>query len=179
MSSSTPSAGSSYAQSKDTIMMQNLRSYSCSIVKLKLGANEAQWRADVLAASSLYGADHLLSGVHLSLTQEQFERDILPLNEMGRDPRDPNMPKLEPSSTIKKEEQDFSALEQKTSHLRSTWSVPEYPDSLDQDSTDHVEEQAIIDQLGQPPAVQMLREVLAVLRKILGDIKSSLEEDTS
>ena len=73
MSSSTPSAGSSYAQSKDTIMMQNLRSYSCSIVKLKLGANEAQWRADVLAASSLYGADHLLSGVHLSLTQEQYD----------------------------------------------------------------------------------------------------------
>ena len=118
--------------------MQNLRSYSCSIVKLKLGANEAQWRADVLAASSLYGADHLLSGVHLSLTQEQYEREILPLKELRRDPRDPNMPKLEPSSTtMKQEEQDFSALEQKTSHMRSTWSIPEYPDSLDQDSTDH------------------------------------------
>ena len=140
--------------------MQNLRSYSCSIVKLKLGANEAQWRADVLAASSLYGADHLLSGVHLSLTQEQYERDILPLNEMSRDPRDSTMPKLEPSSTIKKEEQDFSALEQKTSHLRSTWSVPEYPDSLDQDSTDHVEEQAIIDQLG-PYASSLTTEKLA------------------
>jgi len=140
--------------------MQNLRSYSCSIVKLKLGANEAQWRADVLAASSLYGADHLLSGVHLSLTQEQYERDILPLNEMGRDPRDSTMPKLEPSSTIKKEEQDFSALEQKTSHLRGTWSIPDYPDSLDQDSTDHVEEQAIIDQLG-PYASSLTTEKLA------------------
>ena len=86
MSSSTPSAGSSYAHSKDTIMMQNLRSYSCSIVKLKLGANEAQWRADVLAASSLYGADHLLSGVHLSLTQEQYEREILSVSELQPTP---------------------------------------------------------------------------------------------
>ena len=141
--------------------MQNLRSYSCSIVKLKLGANEAQWRADVLAASSLYGADHLLSGVHLSLTQEQFERDILPLNEMSRDPRDPNMPKLEPSSTtMKQEEQGSPVLEHKTSHLRSTWSIPEYPDSLDQESTGHVEEQVIIDQLG-PYASSLTTEKLA------------------
>ena len=61
---------------------------------------------------------------------------------------------------MKKEEQDFSALEQKTSHLRSTWSIPEYPDSLDQDSTDHVEEQAIFDQLG-PYASSLTTEKLA------------------
>jgi len=70
------------------------------------------------------------------------------------------MPKLEPSSTMKKEEHDFSALEQKTSHLRSTWSIPDCPDSLDQDSTGHVEEQAIYDQLG-PLASSLSTEKLA------------------
>ena len=72
MSSSTQNAGSR-TQHSDSTEMQNLRSFQVTILKLKLGNNESNWRASVLQASSIYRADHMLDGTkNVALTHDQY-----------------------------------------------------------------------------------------------------------
>jgi len=72
-----------------------MRSFQFSIVKLKIGNNEPQWRASVLTASSLLGADHQLDGTRVvSLTQAQYDQ-MSALHGTQAKAMSPSMPPLE------------------------------------------------------------------------------------
>ena len=58
----------------DTTVMQNLRNLKFSIISLIMGQNDREWRQQVMHASSLLAADHLLRGQHNVLSPEDWNQ---------------------------------------------------------------------------------------------------------
>ena len=130
MSSLSQNAGSllKSRQTREQVELQNMRSFQFSIVKLKIGNNEPQWRASVLTASSLLGADHQLDGTRVvSLTQAQYDQ-MSALHGTQAKAKSLSTPHLE--WPIKKEQNSASQkrrsdFESQPEHDASdTWEIP-------------------------------------------------------
>ena len=107
-----------------------MRSFQFSIVKLKIGSNEPQWRASVLTASSLLGADHQLDGTRVvSLTQAQYDQMSLlhgaHINAKATSPSTPHREwpiKKETDSASQKKRREFETHSQPDA--TDPWATP-------------------------------------------------------
>ena len=66
--------GSTVIKVNDTTVMQNLRNLKFSILPLIMGENDREWRQQVLHASSLLAADHIVRGEHQAIPPSDWNQ---------------------------------------------------------------------------------------------------------